>query len=902
MTRICGLAILAAVPALAAGPVYVREAGSTVAIGNDYLERTISVADGAVGTVRFLNKISGRTYALSGGEFAVKLIYERVGYDFGNENPRVMTARGLRVADRQVAGAAGGGKRLVLHLGPNQAAGGRGRGGRGARVDLIYELKPDDFFMRQWVSLPKPQQGTQFIDWVSVAKNEWGIPQFSLGGFGQPLFADDLFMGVEYPTAINQANGSEADLGGYVGENIAAEGYTSEAAVFGVAPAGLVHQQFLAYVDRMRVAPVRPFALYNSWYDLQRLAMNHDNTLGRVPELTNLLKKYGIHLDSFVLDDGWDDMQNLWAIDPKRFPGGFRDLAGALRGAGSRLGLWFGPIGGYDQRAVRIAAGRREGMEITSDGQNLCIAGKNYSRLLADTMLRYQKDYSVNYFKVDGTPFGCNEPDHGHPVGIYSREAAARVLIGILQRLRAQDPQVFLNITTSIWLSPWWLRYADTVWMGGADSGYLPSVPTLAERQSAVSYKDSVLYHDFVAHQAQFPISSLMTHGIIKGKYNMLGGKKEFLDDWKDEVVHYFSVGNMMYEFYISPDILSPEEIEVLGNTTRWAEANAHPLLDNSTMVLGDPAGREPYGYVHSSAERSIVMLRNPFVVPRAVRMKVDERQGFRKTDGAQVLEIQYPYRKVETGAVHFGDTLTFELGSYEEMVFELRPAAPSQLSMEGVRYTANAGDGATEMRVYGGAGSTQTVQIAGGQPAKVLVDGAEIPAASRPGQALTLQFGPAAQAELTYSPASMWVEGGAGGGRTVRVKTVAEVPADYREVKLAFLIEPEQDLRGVKGEALDNGKPLELALENGGRGVWHWFWANLAPGKHSLDLTFHLPASPAGAHISGWLLTRRALASKRIELVFAPGSAARMPEANLLPASSDIEKKSYRLLDESVR
>ena len=380
-----------------------------------------------------------------------------------------------------------------------------------------------------------------------------------------------------------------------------------------MAPAGLVHQQFLEYVARMRVAPVRPYLLYNSWYDLQRLAMNHDNTLERVPTFRKLLlEKYGLHLDSFVLDDGWDDMHKLWAIDQQRFPNGFRDLTAALHTIDSHLGIWFGPIGGYDQSAVRISTA--DGMEITSNGRYFCIAGKNYGRLLGDTMLKYQKEYGINYFKLDGIAFGCNEPNHGHPQGVYSDEATARSFIDMLGKLRAQDPQVFLNITTSIWLSPWWLRFADTVWMGGADSGYLPSVPTLAPRQSAVSYRDSVLYDDFVTHQAQFPISSLMTHGIIKGKANMLGGEKEVLEDWRDEVVHYYSVGNMMYELYISPDILSPDEMDTLGNVTKWATANAHPLLDNSTMVLGDPAQREPYGYVHSGAEKSIVTLRNPFV------------------------------------------------------------------------------------------------------------------------------------------------------------------------------------------------------------------------------------------------------------------------------------------------
>ena len=228
---------------------------------------------------------------------------------------------------------------------------------------------------------------------MAPASNEWGVPRFSLGGFGQPLFAEDLFLGLEYPTGLNTAAGSEVSLGSNIGLNIPDTGFTSQPAVMGVAPAGLVHQQFLEYVARMRVAPVRPFLLYNSWFDLQRLAMNHDNTLERVPTFQKLLlAKYGLHLDSFVLDDGWDDMHKLWEIDQQRFPNGFRDLTAALHTIDSHLGIWFGPIGGYDQSAVRVAAGKADGMEVTSNGRYLCIAGRNYSRLLGDTMLRYQKD------------------------------------------------------------------------------------------------------------------------------------------------------------------------------------------------------------------------------------------------------------------------------------------------------------------------------------------------------------------------------------------------------------------------------------------------------------------------------------------------------------------------------
>jgi len=878
--------------ALAAGPAYVRDTGTAIVLGNDYLERTISTADGAVGTTGFANKISGRAYAVRGSEIEVRLIQERVGYDFGDENPLVVTARGLRVAERRIEDVAGG-KRVTLRLAPPAPAGRGGRGGRNLGLELIYELKSDDFFTRQWLCLAKPAQGTYFIDWASVFQSEWGVPRFSLGGFGQPLYGEDIFLGLEYPTGISTANGSEVKLGGYVGMDIPEGGYTSEPAVIGVAPAGLVKPQFAEYVSRMRVTPVRPYLLYNSWYDFARGGMNHDSTLARLSLLEKaLLDKYKLHLDSFVLDDGWDDMQHLWTIDEKRFPGGFSDLSSALKGIASGVGLWFGPIGGYGQRQVRISTGKREGMEITTNGQYLCIAGKNYSRLLSDTMARYEKDYGVNYYKIDGTPFGCNDPDHGHPVGIYSREADTRALIGMIERLRAQDPKVFLNITTSIWLSPWWLRYADTVWMGGEDSGYLASVPTLAPRQSAVSYRDSVLYSDFVTHQAQFPMSSLMTCGIIKGSQNMLGGEKEFLEDWKDEVVHHYSVGNMMYELYISADILTAEEMDALGNATLWAEANAHPLLDNSTMVLGDPARREPYGYVHSSAEKSIVMLRNPFVRPATVQLKVDEEHGFRKTDRAMILEIEYPYREVRAGAVRFGDTLTFDLGAYEQTVLELRPAAENRFEVEGVRYSSErAADGSTVLRLYAPQGSTETVRLAGPRPLKI------------DGNVVTLRFGTpaAAREELTFAPSSLRSEGVAGAERTVHVATAIQAPADYRESRLAFLIEPEQDLRGVKAEGLDNGKPFELTLENGNRGTWHWFWANLAPGRHALELTFHLPAAPGSARVSGWLLTGRALASQEFRVAFPPGQTVVMPGTNLLPASSGVERGTYALIAESI-
>src|ERR1035438_9653196 len=89
------LFLCAAAAGRGGGRVYVRDTASAIVLGNDFLERTISTADGAAGTRQVLNKITGRAYALRGPEFELKLTTERVGYSFGSENPRVVTGGGI---------------------------------------------------------------------------------------------------------------------------------------------------------------------------------------------------------------------------------------------------------------------------------------------------------------------------------------------------------------------------------------------------------------------------------------------------------------------------------------------------------------------------------------------------------------------------------------------------------------------------------------------------------------------------------------------------------------------------------------------------------------------------------------------------------------------------------------
>ncbi len=907
MTRVTILCFLLGLSVTSSGwPInqaYVEERGNEVRLGNDYLERVVKVSDGIVSTRRFQNKLTGRTYALRGGEFQLQLIYERVGYSFGSENPLVLTSSDFRVSDHALQDLAGGGKRVVYRLELLS----RREIRTGLAAELIYEVRPDEFFMRQSLKLRTTNAGTYFIDSISVAKNDWGTDRFTLGGFGQPLFGPDIFLGLEYPSSINTTEGSEVSLCSYVGENVTSQGFTSEPVVIGVAREGAfaIHTAFFNYVNRIRAAPVRPHIVYNSWYDLQRLVMNHQNTLDRVKRLDERLAKgYGVHLDSFVLDDGWDDMNDLWAVDGQRFPNGFRDLVEALKGIDSKLGLWFGPIGGYDQRAMRIEAGRRKGMEITTNGEHLCLAGTHYSRFFRERLLTLVKEYGVNHFKLDGVPFGCNAPDHGHPLGIYSREADVRSFIDILQAVRQANPEIFLNVTTSMWLSPWWLRYADSVWMGGEDYARLETVPALTPRQSSLNYRDLVLYNDYKRHQVQFPMSSLMTQSVIQGKFLRLGVENESLDDWNDHLVNFFGVGSQLNELYISPELLNPQEWDSLGHILQWARKNAHPLLDNSTFILGDPEKRQAYGYVHDSPESIIILVRNPFVRPVEVNVKLDETSGIQPREGAFLAEVLYPFREVLGGALRYGDTLWTDLGAYEQRVIELRPNRPDSVRVIGVPYTVKlASKGETGFRIYAPAGSTRRVELAGTAAGEnVILDGNSMEL--KDGR-LLVRFGEPGRLESqpSFTLPALNVSTRDGAGTTLRLAFSLALPGDFPETQLGLLVESAQRAGSSQAEGTDAGRPLVLRANGEKDGPWQWFVADLKAGSHRFEFRVHFPTGLDGpVKLTGWMLAKRTLVSRDLGLVLNPGRRLDVPPENLLPADSGVERKTYALFEQVVR
>jgi hypothetical protein len=655
-----------------------------IAIGNQYIERAFEIRDGKVRTVSITNQRTHRLYPVESREFEMKVVWERMGYDHGWENPVVLTANDftLKSFDQRPG-------ELVFHFANNWLS---------VEADLTYTLAEGDFFLRKQLTVRSVGRNTHFVEEVALESMTLPGATFEHGGFGQPLYAGDLFLGVEYPGGYNTASHGAVRLWYYGGQTTSNVAFTTERAVVGAGAAGPVRDAFMQYVGRIRSGPVRPVTVFNTWYDMQNETLTETSARERMATLkAKLLDPFGLRLDSFVLDDGWDTHDKLWTIHPVKFHGDFRPLVKSLTEQGSSLGLWYGPIGGYGEgRKERLATGRRDGYEITTGGRYFCLAGTQYHELFKRNVLDMVQRYQVTHFKFDGLPFGCNDPSHGHLMGIHSREAHLRAFIDILKAIRNEDRRVFLNITTSMWLSPWWLQYTDVVFMGGLDYGFLNNVPALTEREKAITYRDKVLYDGFRKHAYQFPQNSLMTIGIIKGTLGHEGGLGETLASFTNNAIMNYSRGVMMTELYLSPAIINAAEWRALGGVMKWGQANADVLLHDSRFVGGDPGERSVYGYSHFREGRGIVTLRNPVIEPQTFKLALDESAGVPEGGRSYHARIIYPFTETLPGEYRYKDTASLTLEGHEVQVVEfsadaLPPSPTAVLRAAEPRFEGNA-------------------------------------------------------------------------------------------------------------------------------------------------------------------------------------------------------------------
>lgn len=446
---------LEGLPGQAPGPAKIECQGRTISAGNRLLKASWVTTDEGIKLVSVAALGQNQSLSFTGELFVVTF------------------ADGRRYA---ASGLAPQGKPRVSRFRPDSKAARLAAGCRGWQVELPL-LSADGQFGVTWraLALDNANYFRQEIE-VTVgdanrAVKEMGwlaqpIPGSEEAGQvdGSPVVAGDFFYGLEDPHAQSGCR-LRRDAPLSCGER---QGF-----VLGVASPGQMRRAFLYYLERERAHPYRPFLHYNSWYDIawEPFAPNQTNCL-EAKELLGerFLKPHRVKMDAIVFDDGWDDPRTLWQFH-RGFPRGFTPLAERCGQYHTRLGVWLSPFGGYGQpKEQRLRFGSEQGYETNAAGFSL--AGPKYYAAFKNACVGMIRKYGVNHFKFDGIAAGM----YASGGADYFRDTQA--MRRLMLELRQEDPGLYINLTTGSWPSPFWLRFADSIWRQGGDMGLAATLPS----------------------------------------------------------------------------------------------------------------------------------------------------------------------------------------------------------------------------------------------------------------------------------------------------------------------------------------------------------------------------------------------------------------------------------------
>lgn len=469
-----------------------------------------------------------------------------------------------------------------------------------------------------------PMKGIVAMNYLVAKNSAYTAPEVVGSTRGAILASNHIFAGLETPMGLNSCKdeGNATHIEGLWRRNTtlkAGKTWNISSVVGLVAPKQL-RRSFLAYSERERAVAWRPYPVYISWYELnidrnnaQAPSYKGNMTVEQCADVvshwkTHFYDKYQMAPKAFVWDDGWDQY-GTWAFNPN-FPNGFDEPANEAKKMGTGIGAWLGPVGGYGQSGeYRRAYWRSKG--------GMQLSNEDYYNFFIRCCTNMIDRYDFRFFKFDGISAQASAigPDEGT-----RGEENAEAIISIERAVRQKRPDIFLNTTVGTWASPFWFRFTDAVWRQEGDYGEAGDQGT--DRERWITYRDRLVYQNFIQRSPVCPINTLMTHGFILSRWGAVSKNMDY-DGIVREMRCAFACGSGMVELYNDYKLM--DEIKDnqgnagalwkdLAECIKWQQEQADVLPD-AHWVGGNPwDGKKAnvYGWAAWNGKKSVLTLRNP--------------------------------------------------------------------------------------------------------------------------------------------------------------------------------------------------------------------------------------------------------------------------------------------------
>lgn len=593
-------------------------------------------------------------------------------------------------------------------------------------ISQVLVLKDNDSYMRSFLEISVDDKENARIDYIDTdrfvlpddATGIWCRPEDSkissmwIGKhelmLGQPIYVNGFFMGCEFPAADTIISNNETQIRYYSGKNFTKLGEDNQlttdgkfvtwqnviGAASGTDPA-VVQTDFFSYIEKI-ATPTEFRKQYNSWYD-NMMSITDESIASSFNGAEAGLTQNGVEpLDSYVVDDGWNNYYSkidettyvgpstdagsgtpnrtgFWEFNNK-FPNELYTSSALADKFNATFGVWVGPQGGYNYfggfAQYLEAMGTGEVQSNSALGNVICTGSRKYLDNFEKMAIDYQNRFNVEYWKWDGfASRPCNNPEHDHMTGgdnnMYFTSDMWEAWTDLFEHVRENNPNLFINATCYVNLSPWLLQWVNTIWV--QDSGDTGQLGTGERHEQKIYYRDQVYYQLYKQNQIQFPLKNIYNHDPIFG---VSDGSDATTEVFREFLMANAMRGTAFWELYYSPSLMDDAKWKVTADVLAWAEEN-HEILKNAKL-FGNQPKNGVYGYSCWNGNEGIVSFTNPLDSEQTYTLTMDEIVGVPKTVKALTGIQVEPYREgALANKLTYGDELSVTLQPHETLIYQ---------------------------------------------------------------------------------------------------------------------------------------------------------------------------------------------------------------------------------------
>lgn len=561
-------------------------------------------------------------------------------------------------------------------------------------IDMVVEMKNNDHFMRKYLLVKAADKATRTlpIDYIEMenlgtqqvsAAEKWTRQQAAGGEggmsaytitLGQPVYVDGLFFGSEFPQAENEIDeqgmyhtryysGKSLQTLDLNEHRLDADGrFRTWSNVIGATRSttdhNVIRTDFFKYINTIS-RPIQARLQYNSWYDWM-MTITEDRINSSFKEMERGFSQYGLRpLDSYVVDDGWNNYSQIgtpesgdtpnhsgfWEFNSK-FPNGLKGASDIAHRYGSGFGIWLGPRGGYNfnQQWGKLLEANGNGTYSTTTYDE--VTGDSvYVSKLRDFFIKQQRDYGVNYWKLDG--FATQQPQAstngryitgGKNGNYYFTEHWERwyhTLADMYADADSRKQNLWINLTCYVNPSPWILQWSNSVWIQNSRDMWHEVVDGRdRELDQQLSYRDDRYYTFINKQQLQFPQAHIFNHDPVYGKTG--GVAPEAMTDAEFRAYLYMMAtrGTAFWEMLYSYNLMNEgNKWMINAEAMKFVERN-YETLRNAIYFGQSPLQGGIYGYScwrtqpESGNSEGFISFRNPSNKTQTYKLALNKAIG----------------------------------------------------------------------------------------------------------------------------------------------------------------------------------------------------------------------------------------------------------------------------------